>query len=276
MEKSLVFSMNETKALLDAGELDEAIARATAAVKAQPTDAASRTLLFELLSIGGEWERALKQLDVIAHGDAVAEIGIQVYRNNIAASHLRERLFAEGVAPHFFSEPPAYVDRHLAAINAVRGNEAEQARELLDEAEEMRPSFAGRADGAAFDDFRDADDRTAPVIEAIVSDKYTWIPFEQIELLEVRQPQQLRDLVWCPAHVELKNGTIGEVFLFALYQGSHEHNDMRVRLGRMTDWEPIGDVVERGVGLKLFLAGDADKSLFELQRIKFDEAEAGE
>lgn len=268
--------MNETKALLDAGELDEAIVRATAAVKAQPTDAARRTLLFELLSIGGEWERALKQLDVIAHGDAVAEIGIQVYRNNIAASRLRERLFAEGVAPHFFTEPPAYIDRHIAAINRLRAGEAAQARGLLDEAEEMRPMFAGQADSAAFDDFRDADDRTAPVVEAIVSDKYTWIPFEQIEVLEVKQPQQLRDLVWCPAHVELKNGTIGEIFLFALYQGSHEHDDVRIRLGRMTDWETVGDAVERGVGLKLFLAGEADKSLFELQRIEFDEARAAD
>lgn len=268
--------MNETKALLDAGELDEAIARATAGVKAQPTDTARRTLLFELLAINGDWERALKQLDVIAHGDAVAEIGIQVYRNNIAASRLRERLFADGVAPHFFTEPPAYIDRHTAAINHLRAGKAEQARVLLDEAEEMRPMFAGTADGAAFDDFRDADDRTAPVVEAIISDKYTWIPFEQIELLEVRQPQHLRDLVWCPAHVELKNGTVGDVFLFALYQGSHEHADARMRLGRMTDWETMGETVQRGVGLKLFLAGDADKSLFEFRRIEFDEANAAD
>ena len=265
--------MNEIKQLLDAGDLDGAIAAATAVVKARPTDAGARTLLFEVLALAGEWDRALKQLDVIAHGDTQREIGIQVYRNNIAALRSREKLFDQGGEPHFLIEPPAYIDHLLASINHARAGDATATRMALDQAEVARPAFAGRLDDTSFDDMRDADDFVASVLEAVVSDKYAWIPFEQIKVLEVRAPQHLRDLVWTPARIELRAGTIGEIFIPALYRGSHLNADPRVRLGHVTEWESVieaeGTSVERGVGLRLFFIDDADKAVTDLRRIEF-------
>lgn len=262
--------MSEAKALLDEGRLAEAVEAATREVKAHPADAAQRMLLFELLLFAGEWERALKHLDVAARQDARSELGAQVYRNNIHAMREREQLWAEGTAPHFLSEPPADVDAHIAAIKEWRAGRAAEARKLLDGAAKRRKPLAGRVDGREFTGWRDADDFLAPALELVISDKYTWLPFAQIKRLELSAPKRLRDLVWCPARVETRQGTIGEMFVPALYEGSSRHADEKVKLGRATQWQDEGGGPARAAGLRLFLAGEEELPIFEARQIEFD------
>lgn len=264
-------ALKEAKGLLDAGDLTAAIEAATREVKARPADVAARTFLFELLAFAGEWERALKQLDVVAGQNAGSELGAQVYRNNIGAMRERERLWTESLAPHFLSEPTADVDLHLAAIKELNAGRAPEAQKLLDTAADKRTPLAGRADEREFDDWRDADDLLAPVLELIISDKYTWLPFAQIKRIEFAPPKQLRDLVWCPVRIETRGGTIGEMFVPALYEGSNRHTDDLVKLGRLTDWQSVGEetTAARAIGLRLFMAGDEEKSIFEVRRVEF-------
>lgn len=260
--------MKEAESLLKDGNLTAAIDAATSEVKTRPSDALARTFLFELLLFAGEWERALKQLDVLAGESTQSQLGAQVYRNNIHAMRERERLWTQSLAPHFLSEPPADVDLQLASIGEWRAGRTDEAQALLDEAAEQRTPLAGRLDGLSFSDFRDADDQLAPVLELIISDKYTWLPFAQIKWIEFAPPRQLRDLFWCPARIETRQGTVGEMFVPALYEGSSRHADDLVRLGRMTGWE--GDGPARAVGLRLFLADEEEKSILETRRIEFD------
>lgn len=266
-------ALKEAKGLLDAGNLASAIEALTREVKARPADSAARTFLFELLVFAGEWERALKQLDVVAGQSAASELGAQVYRNNIQAMRERERLRTESLAPHFLSEPTPDIDLHLAAFKELQAGRAAEAQKLLDAATAARTPLAGRTDEGEFRDWRDADDLLAPVLELIISDKYTWLPFAQIKRIEFAPPRQLRDLVWCPVRVETRQGTIGEMFVPALYEGSNRHADDLVKLGRVTDWQSIGEgatASARGVGLRLFLAGDEEKSIFEVRRVEFN------
>jgi type VI secretion system protein ImpE len=269
-------ALNEAKRLLDAGDLKAAIEAVTREVKARPADTAARTFLFELLVFAGEWERALRQLDVVAGQNTQSELGAQVYRNNIRAMRERERLWSESLAPHFLSEPPADVDQHLAAIKELNAGRPLEAQKLLDTAAAERTPLAGRTDEGEFDDWRDADDLLAPVLELIISDKYTWLPFAQIKRVEFAPPRQLRDLVWCPVRIETRQGTIGEMFVPALYEGSNRHTDDLVKLGRLTDWQSVGEAGEgaatlaRAVGLRLFMAGDEEKSIFEVRRVEFN------
>src|SRR5882757_1725329 len=130
--------MTQAKELFAAGKLDEAIEELLREVKANPNDASKRTFLFELSCFAGDWERAEKQLDVLGHQSAQAELGVMVYRSNINAERERRRVFAEGVQPHFLQEPPAYVDLHVAAINQILKGELSEARATLDHAEEER------------------------------------------------------------------------------------------------------------------------------------------
>ena len=262
--------MTQARALFDAGQLNAAIGELTRDVKAHPADTSLRTFLFELLCFAGEWDRAEKSLDVLGHQDMKAEIGVQVYRNNIKAERDRRKLFSDGLQPHFLTEPPAYVDLHLAAINRLREGNTGEAREALDRAEAERPALAGTFNGRRFADFRDWDDLVGPVLELIIKDQYTWLPYEQIGRMEVNPPKQARDLVWANARIQATDGTIGEVYIPALYAGSSEHGNDQVRLGRMTDWKRLSDDVSVAVGLRLFLVDDEDKPIFEARSVEFE------
>jgi type VI secretion system protein ImpE len=262
--------MPTAKELLDAGQLQGAIEATVAEVKANPTDVPRRTFLFELLCFAGEWERAEKQIDVIGQQSVQSAMAVQVYRSNIQAERERERLFEAGVAPHFLTEPTPYVDTQMEALAALRGGDATGARSLLDKAEEARPAIAGTWNGQSFLDVRDYNDLVAPVLELIVKDKYVWLPLNQVRSISMEPPKKLRDLLWIPARVEARDGTVGEVFVFALYAGSHRHADEQVRLGRRTEWKDAGSDVYVGAGQRLFLVDDEDRPILEARAIEFD------
>ena len=268
--------MNEAKELLAAGHLEEANAALLRQVKANPSDSASRTFLFELSCLSGDWDRAERQLDVIGQQSTEAQLGVMVYRANINAERERRRVFAEGVQPHFLREPPAYVDLCVAALNQVKGGQTKEARATLDRAEEERPAIAGTLGGKEFHDFRDYDDFLAPVLELIVKDKYVWLPFEQIKSIQISPPRQLRDMIWASARVEATDGTIGEVYMPSLYADTSSSANDQLRLGRMTDSKQLAEDLYQTLGLRLFLVDGEDKTLFEATPVEFSRGQQQE
>lgn len=264
--------IEKAKELFAAAKLNEAIDELVREVKANPTDPATRTFLFELSCLAGDWDRAEKQLDVIGHQSTEAGLGVMVYRANINAERERKRVFAEGVQPHFLREPPPYVDLHVAALGLLAKGQMAEARALLDRAEEERPAITGTIDGREFQDFRDYDDFVGPVVELIVKDKYAWLPFEHIKSIRISPPRQLRDMIWASAHVEAADGTIGEVFMPTLYAGTSSATDDQVRLGRMTDWRELSENLYWALGLRLFLVDGEDKTVFEATPVEFNVA----
>ena len=174
--------MNEAKVKLDAGDLDGAIQLTLETVKSNPTDVAARTFLFELSCYSGNWDRAAKQLDVIGQQDVNAMIGAQMYKENFAAENDRIKVFDEGMIPECLLPPPKYVEYLLIAGTHLREGRPSEAREMLDKAEDERPAFPCKVDGVEYKDFRDFNDLTMCVFEAIVKGSYTWIPFEQVDM----------------------------------------------------------------------------------------------
>ena len=268
--------MKEAKELLAAGHLEEASAALLRQVKANPNDSASRTFLFELSCLSGDWDRAERQLDVIGQQSTEAQLGVMVYRANINAERERRRVFAEGVQPHFLREPPAYVDLCVTALNQVKGGLTKEARATLDRAEEERPAIAGTLGGKEFHDFRDYDDFLAPVVELIVKDKYVWLPFEQIKSIQISPPRQLRDMIWASARVEATDGTIGEVYMPSLYADTSGSANDQLRLGRMTDSKQLAEDLYQTLGLRLFLVDGEDKTLFEATPVEFSRGQEQE
>src|SRR5690242_11891160 len=120
------------KDLLEAGRLDEAVQALTQQVKTRPADTPTRTFLCELLCLSGDFDRAGKQLDVIAtQGAAIdTEMAIQVYRNLLAAEKMRHQVFREGALPKFFLSPPSYVDEYVMLVKKLATAPAE-AVEIL-------------------------------------------------------------------------------------------------------------------------------------------------
>ncbi len=260
----------EIDELIRAGNLSGAIQEATQQVRAYPTDLTARVSLFELLCLIGEYDRAEKQLDVLEQQREKTDLGVQVYRNCLRAEKKRRRVYAGEVEPHFLNEPPSYIDLNLEAIRHAKEERFADARKALDRAEEERPALSGRLNDKVFQDFRDSDDFTAPVLELFVHDKFTWLPLQQIRTLEILPPKQLRDLLWASARIESVNGTKGEVIVPALYNGTSMDSNDQVRLGRLTDWRLIAEDLYRAAGLRMFLADDEDQSIFELKLVSFD------
>ncbi len=268
--------MATAKELFQQGELTAAIAQLISEVKARPTDTSARIFLFEMLCFAGEWDRAERQLDVIATQGAQTELGVMGYRNCLKAERERRQLWAAGAQPHFIADPPEYIDLHLAAINAVRAGNLAEARALLDEAEAQRAALPGTADDTEFYDWRDADDFVAPVLEVAIKDQYAWIPLAQIRRLQLGKPEQLRDLLFTPVRLELIDGTQGQFFLLALYAGSSETSNEQLKLGRATEWQALSDDLARGVGARMWMVGDDDKLVFDVESVEFQVADDGE
>ncbi len=268
--------MNDAKLQLDAGNLTGAVEAALRLVKTNPTNEAARTFLFELSCYSGEWDRAEKQLDMIGHQDAKAMIGALIYRQNFMAERNRLKLFSDGLSPVFIGQKPHHVEQLLDALNRVREGNTAEARTAIDHVEEERPAYKCEVNGEGFSDFRDYNDLTMCVFEVIHKDNYVWLAFEDVASVEFFKPKSLRDLYWIQANVKMVNGIEGEMFFPALYSGSWKSDNDQVRLGRMTDWRDEGNEVFVGEGMKLFWMDGRDKSILDIDTIKFSHSETKE
>ena len=140
---------------------------------------------------------------------------------------------------------------------------------MLDEVEEKRPAFPCTVNGEDFTDFRDYNDSTMCVFEAIIKDSYVWLPFEQVVTIKFFERKSLRDVFWLQAEVELTDGTNGEMFVPSLYANSWKHEEDGVRLGRSVDWRDAGDDIYVGEGSKLFMMDGTNMSILDIKTIEF-------
>jgi len=59
-------------------------------------------------------------------------------------------------------------------------------------------------------------------------------------------------------------------FLPVLYPNSFVHEDARLKMGRMTDWQPLAGSYARGVGQHVFEVGGRDRAILELREVLFN------
>src|SRR6185369_6731214 len=83
----------DSRRLFDAGKLNAAIEALGSEVRDNPTDAQRRTFLFELLCFAGDYDRAEKQLNVLAQSNKQAELGAVLYFSALHAMRTRQELF---------------------------------------------------------------------------------------------------------------------------------------------------------------------------------------
>lgn len=259
-----------------AGDLKGAVTAAAEVVKAAPTDHKARTKLAEFLCFSGEWDRADKHLEIVStqnHESVAAALFRQLIRGETA----RQQVFSEGRVPEFMGPPTESMQLVLKALASLRAGDQAEAAALFKQAEDLRQHPTGQCNGQTFDDFRDLDDRFAPVLEVITgTGKYLWLGYHQIEHLRFKKPQTPRDTLWRLAEIAVDNGPEGEVYVPCLYPGAATHADQQIRLGGATDWAQ-GEI-STGAGAREFLVGDGAKTLMEIQNLTFDlpESESAE
>lgn len=229
--------------LYQAGRLEDAIRTLTDALRQDPTDVRRRTFLFELLCFAGEHDRADRQLDVLARGDADAQTGAMLYRGALHAERTRQNMFAPGGMP------------------------ASSARPL---------PVSGTFNGRRFEEMTDADPRIGPRLEIFAAGQYTWLPLEHVSTVRMEPPRRLRDLLWAPVLVRpseaMRALELGEMLMPVLTPGAWRHPDPDVRLGRATDVEQLETGEDVPVGQKLWLIDGEEVPVLELRELVVDTA----
>jgi type VI secretion system protein ImpE len=259
----------DAKDLIRAGRLAEARKQLTEEVKAAPADSGKRTLLFQVLSFCGEWDRAARHLDVLVSQDAKSDTGVQIYKNIIQAE--KERLEVSKLArrPSFLPKTPPYMEWYFDALEKLSKHDIDGAAGAFDQIGAAHPVISGTINGKSFEGFEDTDSCLALFLEGIVHDRYVWIPLEAIREVIISDPKTLFDLLWIPAHVTTQEGLSIGCYLNVLYPDSFAHEDDRLKLGRMTDWITLGGPFAKGVGQHVFQVGEEEMAILEIREVLF-------
>ena len=253
-----VVVMQTTEELLKAGRLDEALAALESQVRAEPANAKLRVFLFQLLSVLGDWKRALSQLNIAAELDAMNLLMAQVCRAALNCEALRSEIFAGKRSPLVFGEPPEWVGLLVQANELIAQGKYKPSQKLRDRAFDLAPAVPGSVNGRPFEWIADADSRLGPILEAIIDGKYYWVPFTAVKQVIIEPPADLRDVVWIPATFVWVNGGQAAGLIPARYPGSENSEDYAVRLARKTDWLEQPAQVYIGLGQRI-LATDKDE-----------------
>jgi len=270
--------------LLREGKLDDALAALTQQIRTKPADAKLRTFLFQLLCVQGQWERALTQLNVTGEMDAGTLAMVNTYCEGIRCEMLRAEIFAGKRSPLIFGQPEAWVAQLVQALTLTAAGNHAAAATLREQALEAAPAISGviatARPGAKdprvppvetpFQWLADADSRLGPVIEAVFSGKYYWVPLANVRRLDIEPPADLRDVVWMPAHFVWANGGDTVALLPTRYAGSETSSDPLVRLARKTDWQEASPGTYLGQGQRMLATDAGEYSLMDVRQIRFD------
>jgi type VI secretion system protein ImpE len=238
--------------LFRTGRLTETIKTLGAELRDNPADTRRRTFLFELLCFAGEYERADRQLEVLAQAGPPAELAVLLYRSALYAQRQREDLFARGDLP----------------------------KALPGEGGQVAATLGGTLNGKPFQSLTDADSRVGARLELFAAGNYLLLPLQHISSISIPPPKLLRDLLWTSAAIRttpsFQGAELGEVLLPVLSPFSWKHKDETVRLGRMTVWEEE-DGQDEAVpfGQKMWLVDGEEIPFLELRELEFDPAPLG-
>jgi len=252
----------------------------TEEVRARPGDSRQRVFMAQLLCVLGQWERALNQLSVAAELDALAVPMKQIYGDAIRCEGLRAEVFAGTRTPMIFGQPDEWLALLLESLlRHGRGDDA-LAEDLRQRAFDAAPASAGTLDGTPFEWLADADMRLGPVLEAYVNGRYYWVPFSRLARVRFEPPEDLRDCVWLPAHLQLENGGETLALVPTRYEGTEKSDDGALQLARKTEWRERGPEVWTGLGQRVLGSDAAEYAMMDVREIVFagapEEAQTGD
>lgn len=251
------------------GDLEGGLHALQEQIRKDPSNAALRVFLFQLLAVLGDWDRALTQLNVAEELDAKTLAMARMYREIVQCEVLRAEVFAGRRSPVVFGEPDEWLALLIESLLVTGTPRAGEAKGLRDRAFEMAPASAGSLDGVPFAWVADADMRLGPVCEAMINGRYYWVPFARFSKVVIEEPEDLRDLVWMPAQFHFANGgeTVGVIP--TRYPGSERSEDCQIRLARRTVWEETAPGVFCGLGQRVLTTDEGEHSLMDIRTVLF-------
>lgn len=250
------------------GDPEAALRQLQELVRHKPGDAKLRIFLFQLLAVLGQWERALTQLGVAAELDASALAMREMYGAAIRCEVQRARVFGGGAAPMVLGQPEQWLALLIESLLMAGRGQHEGAAELRRRAYDEAAPSGGTLDGKPFAWIADGDSRLGPVLEAIIDGKYYWVPFARFSDIAVEAPEDLRDVVWMPAHLRFANG--GETVALIPTRYPALGDDGSLLLGRRTAWDEAAPGTFHGLGQRMLVTDAGETPLMDIRRIALD------
>lgn len=243
-------------------------------IRLKPADVKLRIFLFQLLSLHGQWERALNQLNVVAQLDDAALAMVQTYREALHCEALRVQVFEGKKAPMVFGAPDQWLAFLIEARLLAGQGEVEESQKFLSKSFEEAPITSGTIDGENFSWIADADMRLGPILEAIINGRYYWLPFSRLSRVVIDPPEDLRDMIWMPAHLWFENGGESVALIPTRYPGTQENHDGQLLMAKKTVWEEVAPGVFYGLGQRILTTDNGEVSLMDVRDIQLNTAQS--
>jgi type VI secretion system protein ImpE len=288
------------------GNLQDALARLESAVRRTPGSASHRWALVEMLCVLGQWQRALKHLQISAQlaggEDMQWPAKAQMLRGLIRAEAQRLDVFEGHSMPQPAIDRPQWMDSlaRALAFNAQGDHvEADRFRRAALEEAPTRPVVCAwcedpvthiASEGVVetmverrFEWIGDSDTRLGPVCEFIVAGGYRWLAFADIASLQMERPSHLLDLVWRPVTLQLQGTRAGAQTLRGFFPSRYSGTENlppgtdgarrdALTLARLTQWEAVGDTGVFAVGQKTWMTDGGDMPLLGLRSLRLADA----
>ncbi|MFH0878439.1 MAG: type VI secretion system accessory protein TagJ [Lentisphaerota bacterium] len=257
--------------LVREGRLREALEELQQQVRKEPAAAKHRVFLFQLLSVLGQWERAMTQLNVAADLDAGTMLMAHMGRAALNGEALRAEIFAGRRTPMVFGEPAEWVTWMIEANRLTAQGQTQAADSLRARALEAAPAIPGRIDDHPFEWVADADARMGPILEMMINGQYFWVPLQQIRELRIEAPADLRDVVWLPVSCTWINGGSAVGLVPSRYPGSESSSDPAIQMARKTDWVDNGHGATLGLGQRMLATDQGEYALLETRNLVLEQ-----
>ena len=262
--------MSQAEELLREGKIEEALAKLQDQVRNDPAKPELRMFLFQLLSVVGNWPRALTQLNVAAELDGEKMLIAAICRPALESEAFRSAVFEGKKTPLVLGEPEQWVSLMIQANELLASGELLAAAKLREQAFDAAPAVSGKINGHDFAWLADADTRLGPILEAIIDYKYFWIPLTRVKAVRVEEPKALRNIVWAEAQFTWTNGGQAPGLIPTRYAGSERASDSALRLGRQTSWKELDGGHFVGLGQRMLATDRGEYPLLDIRSIILD------
>ena len=259
------------ESFLKAGELQPCKQQLFNEIKKDPSNVELRIFLFQLSCINRDWQRADSQLDVLKDLSDSTLAMVDTYKQLIECELKREKVLSGDVEPVCFGEPSDWLAYYVRAYQHFCNTDIEQAQSLLQQGAELAPAISGTINDEPFEWLSDGDTRFGPSIEVMLNGGYYWLPLEYIAEIDFEPVDDLRDLVWRPANLTLKNKGKLIVFIPSRYPITAETNDVQL-LARTCDWKEPVENFYIGNGQRIFITDQSEYPLLNVNSIKLNHA----
>jgi type VI secretion system protein ImpE len=85
--------------------------------------------------------------------------------------------------------------------------------------------------------------------------------------ITIDAPEDLRDVVWMPAHLQFENGGESVALIPTRYPGSEASADGLIALARKTVWDEVTADTHHGLGQRILATDAGDVPLMEIRTL---------